>query len=102
VRNVRFHPAARAEFNEAVGYLEDQRSGYGALFKQEIRSDCRELARDPERWPVREKGFRKKLVEKFNYLIWYRESDEEIYVIAVHHCSRKPGYWKKRILDEQR
>ena len=102
MRKVRYHRAAREEVYDAAGYIDDRRPDYGTLFDQEVRSACRELAADPERWPVKLRGFRKYLTERFKYLIWYKETEEEIYVIAVHHSSRKPGYWKDRLLDEQR
>ena len=97
MRNARFHREASEEIYRAGEYLEDQRPEYGDLFKAEIRSAFRELAIARERWPVRMLGYRKYLTTRFKYLIWYRETEEEIFVIAVHHSSRKPAYWKDRI-----
>jgi hypothetical protein len=86
----------------AGDYLEEQRPDYGKVFESEVDVAIEDFIRDPQRWPVRESGFRRYVIQQFGYLIWYRESNEEIYVIAVHHSSQEPGYWKDRILDEQR
>jgi toxin ParE1/3/4 len=102
VRNVSSHPQADAEIDRAAEYLEEHRPDYGALFIGEIRRASREIANDPGRWPLRMFGHRKYLTQKFKYLIWYRETEEGVFITAVHHSSRKPGYWKDRILDEQR
>jgi toxin ParE1/3/4 len=102
VRSVRTHPEADREIIEGARYLEFQREECGNAFLDEVFESFVRLCRDPELWSIQLHGFRKYVVQRFGYLIWYRESGEEIYIIAVHHSSRKPGYWKDRILDEQR
>jgi hypothetical protein len=33
---------------------------------------------------------------RFPYLVPYREEPSRIFVVAVAHAKRRPGYWKKR------
>jgi plasmid stabilization system protein ParE len=101
VRSVRLHPKAREEIAGAVVYLEQQRPDYGTIFSNEIDAGIKRIIGAPDRWSMKAAGFRKYLAQRFKYLIWYRETEDEIYIIAVHHSARKPGYWKQRILDDE-
>ena len=102
MRNVRLHPAANEEWYASAEYLENQRPGYGFKLLDDVREAFAEIADAPDRFLVRELGFRRCLTKQFKYQVWFQQRGESIYIIAVHHSSRKPGYWKERVLDEQR
>jgi hypothetical protein len=36
------------------------------------------------------------LIKKFPYLLIYKVEKESIFILAVAHAARKPGYWKSR------
>ena len=40
---------------------------------------------------------RRLLVPKFPYGLLYRAEPERIYIIAVMHLHRRPGYWRSRL-----
>lgn len=40
--------------------------------------------------------FRKFVLQRFPYLVFYRELDDRIEVVAIAHGAREPGYWLKR------
>jgi plasmid stabilization system protein ParE len=40
--------------------------------------------------------FRKFGLQRFPYLVFYRELDDRIEVVAIAHGAREPGYWLKR------
>jgi plasmid stabilization system protein ParE len=40
---------------------------------------------------------RRLLVPRFPYGLLYRVEDERIFIVAVAHFSRRPGYWRSRI-----
>jgi len=40
--------------------------------------------------------FRKRIVPGFPYNIIYRVWEDYIYLVAVAHHSRRPGYWRER------
>jgi toxin ParE1/3/4 len=102
VRKQRYHPKAESEVIEAASYIEHERPGYGGMFLSEVDEAVSRLAMDPFLWPIRFGGYRKYTIPHFKHQIWYRATDDEIYIAAVAHPSRKPDYWKKRISDEQR
>ncbi len=39
------------------------------------------------------------LTNRFPFAIIYIERDQEFFVIAVAHTSRKPDYWKDRLRE---
>jgi len=48
---------------------------------------------------VAEPGIRRYVFRRFPYVLYYRWDPEEKFetIFAVMHCSRHPGYWKRRI-----
>jgi toxin ParE1/3/4 len=36
------------------------------------------------------------VTDRFPYQIVYRISGDSVWIVAVMHQSRRPGYWKKR------
>jgi hypothetical protein len=43
--------------------------------------------------------FRRYLLHKFPYSLIYTIEHDHIHIFAVAHNKRKPGYWRKRIID---
>jgi hypothetical protein len=41
-------------------------------------------------------GTRRYLLKRYPYAVIYRELDDLIWVVAVAHGKRRPGYWKSR------
>jgi len=93
---IRYHPEAVDELTEAARYYEDQQPGLGGRFLDSVEASLSLLEKAPEIWPADSRGRRKYLVRRFPYLIIYRYQDGQIYVLAIAHTKRKPGYWKKR------
>jgi toxin ParE1/3/4 len=95
--SVRLLPEARAEFDQATDWYEEQRAGLGATFVARIREVLSHIAADPTRHATVYLGIRKALVPKFPYVILYREEPDEIVVVSVFHTSRDPALWKSRV-----
>jgi len=57
-----------------------------------------EIQEAPQRWPF-EKGTKvqRRQMVRFPYTVFYSNTLHEVYIIAVAHTSRRPGYWKTRI-----
>jgi hypothetical protein len=37
------------------------------------------------------------LLKKFPYLVVFREYPDHLFIVAVAHGHRRPGYWRKRL-----
>jgi len=42
-------------------------------------------------------GLRRWVVRRFPYSMFYRTEAERVYILALAHHRRKPGYWEHRI-----
>jgi toxin ParE1/3/4 len=104
VTPVRYHPAARDELRAAVRYGEAERTGRGALLEaavSQVLRRVRRLPRSAPRWSRLRGSFevRKAVVKRHPYLVVYGILSEHIVILAIAHTSKKPGYWRERIVD---
>ena len=91
-----FHPAAVAEFNKAIDDYELAEPGLGFDFAIEIHAAIRRAVAFPRAWPVIDGDIRRSLVRRFPFGVLYSLEDPGLYIIAVMHLHRAPGYWKHR------
>ena len=91
-----FHPEALTEYAEAVQYYVEQRDGIAQVFIDSIEDAVYQIRGSPKRYAVIEEDVRRCLAQKFPYAILYTIEQDYILILAVMHCSRKPGYWKNR------
>jgi toxin ParE1/3/4 len=98
-----FHPEALFEFAEASNYyLSVSPPNVAEGFALTVEAAIRSLLLDPTRCRVIEAPeIRRYLLKRFPFFIYYRwESQfERITIYAVMHCSREPGYWRKRLSE---
>lgn len=93
---VELHPEADAEFSSEVEFYEGQETGLGQRFYREVMACLNWLTENP-RLPRLRKGYRRINLKVFPFYLAYVTEGELIWVLAVAHVSRKPGYWKKRL-----
>ena len=95
--NVRILSVARQEVEEASDYYEAQRSGLGHEFIVAFEKTLDDLQQFPGLGSKLEQNCRRRRFKKFPYGIVFRVHEGAIYVLAVMHLRRKPGYWKDRL-----
>ncbi|MGB2622823.1 MAG: type II toxin-antitoxin system RelE/ParE family toxin [Candidatus Acidiferrum sp.] len=95
-REVEFHEEASREYEAAFKWYLERSEQAAARFASEINRAIDLIAKSPERWPAGGHGTRRFLLERFPFLIIYRELPSVIQVLAVAHGRRRPGYWKER------
>jgi plasmid stabilization system protein ParE len=97
VRHLTFHQAARRERTEAKRYYGSDSPAAAVRFDDELNRTLSLLDRHPEAGvfvldlPVRSLALR-----DFPYSVIYRYVDETVYVLAIAHHKRQPGYWLDR------
>jgi toxin ParE1/3/4 len=102
VKPIVIHADAQKEIDESFAYYERKRPGLGYDFVAEVEETTQRI----QRWPklsskFNETDYRRCLVKRFPYLVFYRETDDDIRIIAVAHAKRKPGYWLNRSFDDE-
>ena len=97
MKPLRIEDEAELELKAAADYYEDKRPGLGLLFEGKIREAFQGIQRNPGLYPMYKKTpFQKCLVDQFPYIVFYRELDQHVSIVAVAHGRRRPGYWRKR------
>ena len=96
--DVRLHPDARAELLDAATYYEDQSEGLGGQLIDEAQRVFDLLAESPGLGsPVpKHDAYRRWSLRRFPYCVIYRENENALFVLAVAHERRRPGYRSKR------
>lgn len=93
-----FHPDAAKEVDTAADWYESQQSGLGDDFRAEVRAALLRIQHNPQLYAVETGSIRLCLLHRFPYSVFYEEVGDLIWVAAVGHQSRRPGYWSYRRL----
>jgi plasmid stabilization system protein ParE len=90
-------PAAH-ELAEAVRWYERRRPGWGGKLFDAVTHTIELILARPEIGATRTGRLpsRQFQVRGFPYKVAYRIREHDIYVVALAHTSRRPGYWKDR------
>jgi plasmid stabilization system protein ParE len=88
-------PEALVEARNAAFY-EDSQPGLGKAFLASVEVATEEIVRHPLMWRRIKGRFRRYLIPRFPYGLIYAIHENTIYVAAVMHLKRKPGYWIAR------
>ena len=89
-------PEAKAELWQAAIFYEDRRDGLGEKFLDAVESAFDQIRQHSTLWRILKGRFRRYLVHHFPYGVIYAVEGRTIYVAAVMHLKRKPGYWVSR------
>lgn len=92
-----FHPEAEAEYAAAATYYTAIRPALGVQFFEEMEGILLDVRSDPLRFPSFESPVRRHFSKVFPYAVLYFEESDRIWIVAVMHMRREPGYWKQRL-----
>ena len=93
----RFHPEADAEFAEAVHYYAEIAPELGARFYREMERLIRDVCAHPDRFREFDPAARRHFSAQFPYAVIYLEKPDHVWIVAIMHMKRKPGYWRDRL-----
>lgn len=94
--NLRVDAEARDEIREAGCFYEDGRPGLGSAFLDAIEFAFTQIRKHPLTWRRFHGRFRRYLLQRFPFAVIYAIEPDCIYVAAVMHLHRQPGYWVAR------
>ena len=93
---VEYHPQARDEVIATAVYYEDRAVGLGADFLLEAERTEGFLAQFPAMGRQLPDTIRRVSLQRFPYHLIYRIEPQRIFVLAIAHHRRRPGYWSSR------
>jgi hypothetical protein len=97
VKPVVFHPEAQAEFLAAQDYYEQCVAGLGFDYRAEVQGALDVVAAAPQRLAVYSHGTQAYFVHRFPFAVIYLDLPDKVWVVAIAHLRRRPGYWKDRL-----
>jgi plasmid stabilization system protein ParE len=92
-----FHPEAREELMESARFFEEKTPGLGWDLITAVEQAAHRLTKFPELGAVERGNIRKCLVRGFPFTLLYEVNPDYIFIAAVMHQHRSPGYWTKRV-----
>ena len=95
-RTLVFDPEAVEEAERSRDWYHERSPRAAANFLAELSHAFEQIARAPERWPSYIHGTRRYVFDRYPFYVVYKVFEERIYIVAVAHGRRRPGYWKAR------
>lgn len=93
-----FVDAARKEHLETVSYYESKQKGLGRAYLTELKQIMEQVCALPGIYPVEiPPDIRRVRFKKFPYTLLFRQSNNQIQILAIAHHRRQPEYWIERL-----
>jgi plasmid stabilization system protein ParE len=95
---LRILPEAEDELAEAAEWYESKRVGLGVELVAVVDRAIDEILDAPASFPFwrSDRPYRRKVISRFPYVIFFRATDKFVEITAVAHAMRRPGYWVGR------
>lgn len=94
-----FHPEAEQELIETALHYESEVPELGSRFANEVERVIHLLLDHPELGSRLDDILRHFVLRKFPFSVVYAASSDLVYIVAIAHGSREPGYWSLRVHD---
>ncbi|EKO31845.1 type II toxin-antitoxin system RelE/ParE family toxin [Leptospira santarosai] len=99
MKSSELHTEAEEDVIQTVEFYENCRSGLGELFFTcyvRARSLIEQFPDGAPRYSYNP-NIRRISIEDFPYSIYYSSLEDKIFILAVIHDSRRPGFWLERL-----
>jgi len=90
-------PEAEQDMAEAYGWYEGRRTGLGEELLSCVDARIEAIRRTPEMHAVVHENYRRGLVRRFPYAVFYEYVGGTVTVYCVFHTSRDPDKWRQRL-----
>lgn len=91
------HEAANREFREALDYYTEISPELGARFYREMERLMLDVCAQPLVFRQFDPPARRHFTDRFPYGIIYLVLPDHVWIVAVMHLHREPGYWRERL-----
>lgn len=94
---VRFAPEAAADVEAGFFWYEEQRPGLCAQFVDCVLACLERLRRSPEVHERVQAEYRRALVRRFPYAVFYEYDGRSVTVYCILHTARASSKWQSRL-----
>lgn len=96
VDEITIHPAAEAEYEEALGWYLDRSIEAAERFEAAFAEAIEAILTSPIMFPKCDEFHQYVLLQGFPYSLIYRVDDAATRIMAVAHSKRRTRYWSER------
>lgn len=90
-------PEAEQDLNEAYDWYEQRRAGLGEDFLSCVDACIQSICRTPALYAILFEQYRRALVRRFPYAVFYEYNENTVIVYGILHTSRDPAKWRERL-----
>jgi plasmid stabilization system protein ParE len=99
--NLRILPEVEEDVMAGYAWYEEKSPGLGEEFLRIFYACAGELPRNPLLYPKVHNEFRRRLLRRFPYAIYFLVEGDQIVVFGLFHCARDPHTIKSKLQDRQ-
>ena len=90
-------PEVDDDLAEAYAWYENQRTGLGEEFLGCVDACIERICRRPRMYAIVHDSYRRALVRRFPFAVFYENVRNTVTVYAVLHTARDPQKWRERL-----
>jgi plasmid stabilization system protein ParE len=94
--SIRFHESAEEEADAALAWYEARSPKAADRFFEELTRLFDQIASSPQIFAFIASGRRRAVLHRYPFSVIFAEGPGQIYVLAIAHAKRRPGYWRNR------
>jgi plasmid stabilization system protein ParE len=98
---LRFLPQVETDVWNGHTWYEEKAPGLGEEFLRVFYACGEEVARNPLVYPKVHREFRRRLLRRFPYAIYFRIEGDRVVVLGLFHCARDPRRLREELADRQ-
>lgn len=91
-------PEALQDIDESYGWFEERRIGLGEDFLTCVDACVQNICRLPELYPKVHEDYRRALVRRFPYAVFYEYTGDKVIIYSIFHTSQNPQKWRLRLV----
>lgn len=96
-KDYRLHPLAWEEIEAADEWYLAHTYDASVAFLSDLNSALENISQSPSRSQKYLFGTRRFVIQRFPFSVVYLDDPDVVFILAVAHSKRKPGYWKGRL-----
>lgn len=98
---LRFLSQVEQDVQNGRSWYERKAPGLGEEFLRAFYAGCEELTRNPQAYSKVYRDFRRRLLRRFPYAIYFRIEEDHVVVFGLFHCARDPRQLRRELGNRQ-